>query len=131
MASLGDSRRKSGQANIDARRASGRAMRDDMRALSESDADKKTLPALPVRGTTPSIRGLSSWTATPSQFGGGGGVASPLTEEVFEDRTYHSNTYLLSGDFLMAMEITPVKDIKMKDADNREIILSFAGPVEG
>ena len=122
-------RQQSGRDMEESRRASGRKMRDDMRALAENNRLERTLPELPVRGKQPAKRGSAVWTGGAPSSGGGGGIASPLTETSFSDRTYYDNKYIFSGDFLMGLEIRAVKDIVMKDANQASVVLTFKEPV--
>lgn len=118
-------RQQSGRDMEESRRASGRKMRDDMRALAENNRLERTLPELPVRGKQPAKRGSAVWTGgAPSSGGGGGGIASPLTEANFFDREYHEGVYL-TGDFLTAVEINPLKKIIFKDADGNDVVLNL------
>ena len=121
-------RRQSGRDMEEARRASGRKMRDDMRVLAENNRLERTLPVLPVRGSQPAKRGSAVWTGGAPAATSGGGIASPLTEPSFAARTYHASSVFLSSDFLMAMEVKPVKSIAMKDAGNFNVIMNYAAP---
>lgn len=121
-------RQQSGRDMEEARRASGRKMRDDMRALAENNRLERTLPELPVRGKQPAKRGSAVWTGGAPSSGGGGGTASPWVESSYAERTFHDSSTFLSGEFLMAMEIKPVKDIFMTDADSKPVTLTFAEP---
>ena len=121
-------RQQSGRDMEEARRTSGRKMRVDMRALAENNRLERTLPVLPVRGKQPAKRGSAVWTGGAPSSGGGGGIASPLTEPSFAARTYHASSVVLSSDFLMAMEVKPVKSIAMKDAGNFNVIMNYAAP---
>lgn len=122
-------RQQSGRNMEESRRASGRKMRDDMRALAENNRLERTLPVLPVRGKQPAKRGSAVWQGGAPSASTGGGIASPLTEPDYAARTYHASSSFLSGEFLMAMEIKPVKDIVMTDADSQPVTLTFAEPV--
>lgn len=121
-------RQQSGRDMEEARRASGRKMRDDMRALAENNRLERTLPELPVRGSQPARRGSALWSGGAPSSGGGGGTASPWVEASYAARTFHPASTFLSGEFLMAMEIKPVKDIFMTDADSKPATLTFAEP---
>lgn len=117
-------RQQSGRDMEEARRASGRKMRDDMRALAENNRAERTLPVLPVRGAQPAKRGNANWTGSAPSAGGGGGIASPLTEPDFFARTYHTGVYL-TGDFLTAAEVNPLKSITMRDDNDFEVVMNF------
>ena len=121
-------RRQSGRNMEESRRASGRKMRDDMRALAENNRAERTLPVLTPRGASPAKRGNASWSGGAPTATSGGGIASPLTEPSFAARTYHASSEFLSSDFLMAMEVKPVKSIAMKDAGNFNVIMNYAAP---
>ncbi len=123
-------RQKIGKDNTDARRASGRAMRDDMRALAESNKAERTLPVLPVRGGQPSKRGRADWKQVAVQTGGGG-VDSPLTEQA-GTRIYHdASTLTVSNTFLEAMEIRMLKQVTFKDASENPLVMIFSDVVAG
>lgn len=111
----------------DERRASGRAFRDDLRALAVSDSDARVLPPAAERAPIPAARGVATYTAPPVDAAGGG-IASPLTEELYSARTYHENSVILSGDFLLGIEIKPVKQITMTDADGQTVLMQYADP---
>ena len=114
--------------NKNARQASGRAMRDDMRALSETPKIRDALPVVPKRGSMVAARGTGAYTAAVAAGGGGGGIASPLVEESFADRLYHDSSILISGDFLLGIEIKPISEIKMTDADGEVVVMRYADP---
>ena len=118
-----EARRKSGRDMEEARRASGRAMRDDMRALAESNRLDRTLEALPVRGKQVAKRGTAVWSsAAPVDGGGGGGIASPLTETNYDSREYHDSV-MLTSDFLVAIDIKPLKKLTMSDGN--PVVLNY------
>lgn len=120
-------RQQSGRDMEEARRASGRKMRDDMRALAENNRPERTLPELPVRGKQPAKRGTAVWQGgEPSS--GGGGIASPLTELDVDDREYWDRSYLLSAEFLVGIELKPLKQVTMIDAEDAEVIMQYAEP---
>lgn len=118
-------RRKSGRDMEESRRASGRKMRDDMRALAENNRLERTLPELPVRGKQVAKRGTAVWSsAAPVDGGGGGGIASPLTETNYDSREYHDSV-MLTSDFLVAIDIKPLKKLTMSDADGNPVVFNY------
>ena len=121
-------RQQSGRDMEETRRASGRKMRDDMRALAENNRPERTLPELPVRGKQPAKRGSAVWQGGEPSSGGGGGIASPLTEVDSDSREYWDRSYLLSVDFLIAYELKPLKQVSMVDAGGAEVIMRYAEP---
>lgn len=112
----------------DERRASGKAFRDDLRALAVSDSDARVLPPAAERAPIPAARGVATYTAPPIAPPVGGGIASPLTEELYSARTYHETSVILSGDFLLGIEIKPIKQITMTDADGQPVLMQYADP---
>ena len=117
-------RQQSGRNMEESRRASGRKMRDDMRALAENNRLERTLPVLPVRGKQPAKRGSAVWSGGAPSSGGGGGIASPLTETNYDDREYYDSV-MLTSDFLVAIEIKPLKKLTMSDADGNPVVLNY------
>lgn len=122
-----DARRQSGRDMLSERRSSGKAFRDDLRALAVSDSDARVLPPAAERAPIPAARGVATYTAPPAASTGGG-IASPLTEELYSARTYHETSVILSGDFLLGIEIKPVKQITMTDADGQPVLMQYADP---
>ncbi len=117
-------RQQSGRDMEESRRASGRKMRDDMRALAENNRLERTLPELPVRGKQPAKRGSALWQGGAPSGGGGGGIASPLTETNYNDREYYDSV-MLTSDFLVAIEIKPLKKLTMSDADGNPVVFNY------
>lgn len=77
------------------------------------------LPLIPARsGSSRPIAGATS-----------GGIASPLVETAYSDRTWHSSSLVVaSSDLLYHIELQPVKTIKFKDANSQEVVLEFKAP---
>lgn len=123
-----DARRQSGRDMVNERRASGKAFRDDLRALAVSDSDARVLPPAAERAPIPAARGIANYAAPPVASSAGGGIASPLTEELYSARTYHETSVILSGDFLLGIEIKPIKQITMTDADGQPVLMQYADP---
>lgn len=55
----------------------------------------------------------------------GGGIASPLVETVYADRTFHPETVITSTDGIFTLKIKPVKTINLKDANNADVTIEF------
>lgn len=102
-------------------------IRENLHALSAPENQPKTLPIIEPVGAIAARRGVAEFESSPSG-GGGGGIASPLTEGDFGARTYYKDSYILSTDYLIGMEIQPLKDVHMTDADGAEVKLTFAEP---
>jgi hypothetical protein len=66
--------------------------------------------------------------------GAGGGIASPLTEgaELSADpvfaREFYERSYFYSNDYLLAVEMRPLKKIHMRDVMGNSVELHFAEP---
>lgn len=104
-------------------------IKSDINALVEQPRQPRTLPPVEPVGGIPAGRGVAPYLAGGGGGGGGGGgIASPLVEPDFNQREYYENSYYLSGDFLFALELKPVKKIKMRDANNAAVDLEFAEP---
>lgn len=58
---------------------------------------------------------------------GGGGIASPVTETQYSDRTSYEIT-TQSSDGLYTRVRRPVKSIRMLDANGEAVVLQFAEP---
>lgn len=105
-------------------------IKQDINALIDSDPPRTALPAVEPVGGYPAQRGRSTYTAPQAASGGGGGIASPLTETDASARTYHADNYILSGDMLFGMMLHPVASIFMTDANGGSVELRFDAPPE-
>jgi len=52
-------------------------------------------------------------------------IASPLTEELYANRTYYAPLLTRSTDGLFAIATKPLKSITFKDANNKTAQLNF------
>ena len=125
------SRRATEQAMIE--RRTGRAEVDDINALVNQPRQRRSLPAVEPRGSVAPQRGRGNYAAPAG--GSGGGIASPLTEvettpgSKLADREYYEGvTMFYSTDYMLAIEVQPLKTLKMTDANDEEVQLSFQRP---
>jgi hypothetical protein len=138
-------RRASGKAMQDARRSGGKAMQDSRRAggdamierrTGKSQVDeinsvvvqpkaRKTLKAISPRGPLPAQASPGTDTPNPKPTGGGG-IASPLTEQNYALREYWPNGEY-SNDGLLTLPAA--KKLVLTDADGAEVIINLAQPV--
>lgn len=158
MASLGDSRRESGQANIDARRASGRAMVEERNAIGRSigdgrrasgqaniDARRASGKALrddmralaedsPEKLKLPDIAPRGSM---PSQrsvanfvmpIGSSGGGIASPLTEPLQSAREYHAEGTRSSDGLFF--IPAIKKLVMRDANDAEVIFQYAAQAE-
>lgn len=138
---LGDERRASGRAMEANRRAIDGAMRAarqstfkrDLNALESGTTARRSgaLRSVESRGGVPSSTARVDYTP-PASTGGGGGIASPLTEKTklqdgapVADRQYYS-AGLVSSDGLLVLPAT--KKLTFTDANGAEVVMDFATP---
>ena len=68
--------------------------------------------------------GLGS--AARTDTSGGQGIASPLTETAYADRTWHAAVHTLtSTDGLFTIEYSCQESLTMTDANNSQVVLQF------
>lgn len=92
-------------------------------AQGQTSRVEKTLPA-----------GKSA-TEIPQRAGTGGpprargaGIASPLIETDYADRTWHDDVSVVSSDGLFSIVVRPVKTIDFKDAVESPLTIEFKPP---
>lgn len=136
-AAMEASRRNSGAAMESSRRAGGAAMTErrtgksvveDINALAAPPRQRKALRAVDPVGALPASRGSGTYQAPAAS---GGGIASPLTE-VPQTRTYYTEEQsqsIYSNDYLLSMEVLPLKSLFLTDASGAEVQMNFALPV--
>lgn len=134
---LGDERRASGRAMEANRRAIDGAMRaarqstfkNDLNALESGATARRpgALRTVKPRGGVPSSTARVDYTP-PANAGGGGGIASPLTETAYAERTFWPETTITSVDGLLSFKVKPIKQIKQRDANAAEVVQQFASP---
>jgi len=105
---------------------SGKDLTEALRALMESGqaAAPDAPPAMKTRGAA----GVSRASALLGGTDSTSGIASPLVETAYADRTFHANTTITSSDGLFTLIIKPVKTIKFKDAASRDVTIEFKAP---
>jgi len=60
--------------------------------------------------------------------GSASGIASPLVETAYADRTWHSDTTINSTDGIFTLVIKPVKKVFFKDALNADVEMEYKSP---
>ena len=85
--------------------------------------EKKLPPATPAP-SIPARTGASGPISTPSS-GTGGGVASPLTEFAYAERTFWAQRTTTTPDGLFTLAWSPLKSIRFLDANSAEVVLNF------
>lgn len=116
-------RRASGDAMIE--RRTGRTQVDEINALVNQPRVRKQLKTLGPRGALPAQTSPGTDTPNPKPTGGGG-IASPLTEQNYALREYWPNGEY-SNDGLLTLPAA--KKLVLADADGAEVIINLAQPV--
>ena len=93
-----------------------------LRAIVEAEGLEKPVP-MPVRGNASKSKSAAALYKTGKDTGGG--VASPLTETAYADRTFHAEYEIYSSDGLFSLKIKPVASMKFLDANSETVILNF------
>lgn len=128
-------RRAIGSNNTAARRAigasmeaqrTGRGLIDDLNSVVTPMQQGRTLPVIEARGARPAARGIANYQAPAG--GRGGGIASPLQEQNYADRTFHPQQLIESSDGLFTLRIEPLQRLVMRDANNAEAVFLFQAP---
>ena len=125
--SLADERRAI-RNGVAASRAS--TFKSDLNALESSRRKSGGLLALERRGARVATKGRGSWNpANVPSTGGGGGIASPLTETSYAAREFWGDHYFLTSDGFFAHQLQPVKKLVMQDANGNPVVQQLAEPV--
>lgn len=97
-------------------------MKKDISRLVDPQRRTTSLPArtAPARIAAATARVQSS----DPRSGGGGGIASPLTET--GARTYHATRSVASSDGIIVLSIRPVANLTFTDANGAQAVLALA-----
>jgi hypothetical protein len=137
-------RRAIGRNNEEARRGIGDAieasrrgesLQRDLNSLETAPRKRQALSRVEQHGARPVTRGRGTVSLVPVA-GTGGGVASPLTEQTkvvgedtVPDRDYWPDLVLTSSDGIFTYEVPPVKTLKLKDANDADVVVNLAQSV--
>ena len=108
-------------------RRTGRSVQADVNALVNRPRQRQALPSVEPRGGIPARVGVGSYGGNP-QGGGGGGIASPLTE-VPNSREYLTDTTwveTIDGSGLFRVRVA--KKVTLTDADGETVIINLDSP---
>ena len=96
--------------------------------LTEEAAGTTTLSAkvLPSGTPAPEIPPRIGFAAP--KYSTGDGIASPLTETAYADRTYWADKTITSTDGLITIVIAPIKQMKFTDANNQVVVFDYKQP---
>lgn len=105
-------------------------LKSDIKALvGKATPPGKTLSKRPDAAAIPVIAGSAKPKISGSASAGlNSGIAAPLTEPDYTDRTYHDLVTYSSTDGLFTMRVSPLASITMQDALDREVTLVFDEP---
>lgn len=102
----------------------------DLQSLESSRREIGKLNELERKGAKPAQTGRANYTP-PASTGAGGGIASPLTEVSYNNRTYYDEYTVTSSDGLLTLKLKPIKQVKSVDANGAEVVQIYAEPTEG
>lgn len=121
-----ESDRRSVGAGLEAdRRGPTRQILTDLNRMIQPKPVPKTLPALEEKKPIESKKGVGAYDPKKYQ-GGGGGIASPLTEDDYTKREYWPDA-ALSSDGLF--NFPALKSITLTDANGDKAVVNLAKPV--
>lgn len=93
-------------------------------ANGQSSRKDTVLP--PAKPVAPIPERVGQSANTPSA--GTGGIASPLVETAYADRTWHANTALLTTDGVFALLVRRVKTVNYEDARRAPVVIENKAP---
>lgn len=93
-----------------------------LRAIMEGNGTEKPEP-MPARGNVSKVKSSAALYKTGKD--NSGGVASPLTETAYADRTFHPEYEIYSSDGLFTLKIKPVASMKFTDANSETVVINF------
>lgn len=136
MATLEEQRRANGDRLTAERQATGRRIEHerssrqvvaDLNQLQQAARPRRTLRTVPVVGSLPASRGRATY-VPPASRGTGGGIASPLTETAYADRTRWPDASVMTVDGMLTFRIAPIRQVSQLDADDQPVQQIFANP---
>lgn len=81
------------------------------------------VPSMNARGAAPEVKASALLGGS-----GSGGIASPLVETAYANRTFHATVNITSTDGLFTLKIKPVKEVKFLDSNLRPVTIEFKSP---
>lgn len=108
------------------RRTIGRQITEDLNRLVMTPTTPKKLAPLEKRGALPAQVGKGVYDPNKPATGGGGGIATPLTEPDYNNREYWPVGVLSSDGLFM---LPAIKVLNLTDADGAAVVINLASPV--
>ncbi|ACL71479.1 conserved hypothetical protein [Thioalkalivibrio sulfidiphilus HL-EbGr7] len=105
--------------------ATDKRLIEDLNSLVDIRPDRK-LPETPMRGPLAPGRGYAAGDEPPTTQGGG--IASPLIEPDISAREYYESRLFTSSDGIFTLEVAPIRQLLMADANGAEVVFQFAEP---
>lgn len=101
-------------------------IKDDLNRLVEKTKQGKSLSAATAPQSIRDKTGLEP-VGDPA---GGTGIASPLIETAYEDRTYWDDVVVTTTDGVFTETRQPIKSVKFADDNDKQLVIQYAEPVE-
>lgn len=101
-------------------------VKSDINSLVNRERKPASLPVLPPADPILKKRGMASGPAST-----GAGVASPLSEIGAENSREYFDAVpmpIFSNDYLLMLEIQPLKTLRMTDANSEPVVMQFRNP---
>lgn len=99
-------------------------LKHDLRRLTRPDPSAAALPPTHQPKAIPAGRAMGSGPGDDTA-----GIASPLTEEDYQTRTYHTaESTLASSSGLFVIRVKRLKHIELVDANDQPVALDLAAP---
>ncbi len=86
----------------------------------------RRLPKKPEAPAIPARSGVSG--PVPPKTPKPTGIAGPLAETAYADRTWHPEKTVASSDGLFSLRIKPIKSMKFADANGSAVEMTFKSP---
>jgi hypothetical protein len=99
--------------------------RDAMRRLARERAG---VAALPAAAAPAPIARVSSLSGNAVAATGTAGIASPLTEDDYTLRTWHTAESMVSSDGVFTFYYTPLASLTLADANGAPVVINLAAP---
>lgn len=95
-----------------------------LRDLMQQNGANVVQKPLDPRGAAPPVTAAAPMPGA----GGGGGLASPLTEVTWESRQWWPPSLAFTTDGIFGGRVIPVKQMSFTDANNEPLVQNFAQP---